>query len=299
MYNSQIKTFILVADRGSLSKAAEDLFVTPASVMKQMNTLEDHLNLKLLKRTNQGIELTDAGRYIYDAAKKIIAESENAVQKARAIEQRSMKTIRIGSSFLNPGKVLLDLWNKVTPSSTEYRFKIIPYDDYHDQILSVVQSLGSKIDFMVGSFNSQQMLSISDFYKLGDYRLCVAVPKNHRLASKTTLSLKDMHGEHLITVKGGDTIQLDEFREKLKMTHPQIILDETHYFYDLETFNTCEVTGSLLLTLDAWADIHPSLITLPVEWDFSVPYGLLFSRNLSGEAASFLNDIKSLLSTNE
>ena len=29
MYNPQIKTFILVADRGSLSKAAEDLFVTP------------------------------------------------------------------------------------------------------------------------------------------------------------------------------------------------------------------------------------------------------------------------------
>ena len=87
MYSPQIKTFILVADRGSLSKAAEDLFVTPASIMKQMNALEDRLHLKLLKRTNQGIELTDAGRYIYDAAKKIITESENAVQKARAIEQ--------------------------------------------------------------------------------------------------------------------------------------------------------------------------------------------------------------------
>ncbi|MDE5598058.1 MAG: LysR family transcriptional regulator, partial [Lachnospiraceae bacterium] len=92
MYSPQIKTFILVADRGSLSKAAEDLFVTPASIMKQMNALEDRLHLKLLKRTNQGIELTDAGRYIYDTAKKIIAESESAVQKARAIEQRSMKT---------------------------------------------------------------------------------------------------------------------------------------------------------------------------------------------------------------
>ena len=62
MYSPQIKTFILVADRGSLSKAAEDLFVTPASIMKQMNALEDRLHLKLLKRTNQGIELSDAGR---------------------------------------------------------------------------------------------------------------------------------------------------------------------------------------------------------------------------------------------
>ena len=294
MYNQQIKTFIQVADKGSLSKAAEDLFVTPASVMKQMNALESRLDLKLLKRTNQGIELTDAGRYIYDTAKKIIVESEDAVQKAKAIEQQSMKTIRIGSSFLNPGKVLIDLWNKINPDSTEYRFKIVPYDDDHDQIMSVVQSLGNRIDFMVGSFNSQQMLSISDFYELGRYSLCIAVPRNHRLASKTKLSLHDLHGERIITVRSGDALQLDEFREKLKMTHPQIVFEDAHYFYDLETFNTCEITGSLLLTLDAWADIHPSLVTLPVDWDFSVPYGLLFSQNLSDEAAYFLNKIISL-----
>lgn len=52
MYSQQVKTLIQVADRGSLSKAAEDLFVTPASVMKQMNALESRLELTLLKRTN-------------------------------------------------------------------------------------------------------------------------------------------------------------------------------------------------------------------------------------------------------
>lgn len=47
MYSQQIKTFIQVADRGSLSKAAEDLFVTPASIMKQMNALEGRLGVTL------------------------------------------------------------------------------------------------------------------------------------------------------------------------------------------------------------------------------------------------------------
>ena len=70
MYSQQIKTFIQVADRGSLSKAAEDLFVTPASIMKQMNALESRLELILLKRTNQGVELTEAGKYVYAYAKK-------------------------------------------------------------------------------------------------------------------------------------------------------------------------------------------------------------------------------------
>lgn len=292
MYNQQIKTFIQVADRGSLSKAAEDLYVTPASVMKQMNALENRLELTLLKRTNQGIELTEAGRYIYDFAKNMIAESEDAVLKAKSIQQREIKTIRVGSSFLNPSNVLTDLWNKISGFSTEYRIKIVPYNDDHGQILSVVASLGKTMDFMVGVFGSQQMLSISEFYELGRYHLCIAVPRNHQLASKDKLSLNDLHGEHLIVVKSGDALYLDDLREMLKMTHPQIIFEDAHYFYDIETFNTCEATGSLLLTLDAWSDVHPSLVTLPVEWNFTVPYGLLYSPNISDEAAEFLNIIK-------
>lgn len=292
MYNQQIKTFIQVADRGSLSKAAEDLYVTPASVMKQMNALESRLELTLLKRTNQGVELTEVGKYIYDVAKNMIAESEEAVLKAKLIQQRELKTIRVGSSFLNPSKVLTDLWNQISDFSTEYRIKIVPYSDDHEQILSVVASLGKTMDFMVGVFGSQQMLSISEFCELGRYQLCVAVSRNHRLASKEQLSLNDLHGEHLIVVKSGDALYLDDLREMLKMTHPQIIFEDAHYFYDIETFNTCEATGSLLLTLDAWSNIHPSLVTLPVEWNFTVPYGLLYSPNISGEAAEFLNIIK-------
>ena len=292
MYSQHIKTFIHVADRGSLSKAAEDLYVTPASVMKQMNALENRLELTLLKRTNQGIELTEAGRYIYDFGKKMIAESEDAVLKAKSIQQREAKTIRVGSSFLNPSNVLTDLWNKISGFSTEYRIKIVPYNDDHEQILSVVATLGKTMDFMVGVFGSQQMLSISEFYELGRYHLCIAVPRNHQLASKNKLSLSDLHGERLIVVKSGDALHLDDLREMLKMSHPQIIFEDAHYFYDIETFNTCEATGALLLTLDAWSDIHPSLVTLPVEWNFTVPYGLLYSPNISDEAAEFLNIIK-------
>lgn len=295
MYSQQIKTFIQVADRGSLSKAAEDLFVTPASIMKQMNALEERLGLKLLTRTNQGIELTEAGKYIYKAAKKLIADAEDAVLKAKTIEQRSIKTIRVGSSFLNPGRVLIELWNQISPNPSEYRFKIVPYSDDHEQILSVIASLGKDMDFMVGSFESQQMLNKSHFFELGRYHLCIAVPRTHRLASKSKLVLSDLHGEHLVTVKSGDTLHLDDLREILKMTHPQIIFEDAHYFYDMDTFNTCEITGSLLLTLDAWAGIHPSLVTLPIDWDYTISYGLLYSDQISETAQGFLEKVAQAL----
>lgn len=54
----------------------------------------------------------------------------------------------------------------------------------------------------------------------------------------------------------------------MQMFYPQIILEDVGYFYDLDTFNRCEEEGCLLLTLDAWDLIHPSLITLPVDWSY-------------------------------
>ena len=69
MYSRQVQVFVRAAERGSFSMATEDLYVTPASVMKQINALENRLGLTLFRRTNQGVELTEAGQYLYGAAK--------------------------------------------------------------------------------------------------------------------------------------------------------------------------------------------------------------------------------------
>ena len=47
MYNPQIETFIKVADAGSFNKAAEELYITPTAVIKQINLLESSLDLVL------------------------------------------------------------------------------------------------------------------------------------------------------------------------------------------------------------------------------------------------------------
>ena len=53
MFNPNLTTFVCAVDSGSFTKAANKLFVTPTAVMKQINALESHLNLKLIERTKQ------------------------------------------------------------------------------------------------------------------------------------------------------------------------------------------------------------------------------------------------------
>ena len=55
MYNSQLTTFVQVADSGSFNKAAEALYISSTAVIKQINALEKHLDLTLFSRTNHGI----------------------------------------------------------------------------------------------------------------------------------------------------------------------------------------------------------------------------------------------------
>ncbi len=61
MYNPLLYTFVTAIDCGSFAKAAEALYISPTAVMKQVNALEQHLNLKLTERTPAGIRPTDVG----------------------------------------------------------------------------------------------------------------------------------------------------------------------------------------------------------------------------------------------
>ena len=64
MYNPQLDTFICVVEAGSFSKAAEELYISAPAVIKQINSLENSLNLQLFERTHRGLIITEAGRCV-------------------------------------------------------------------------------------------------------------------------------------------------------------------------------------------------------------------------------------------
>lgn len=83
MYNPQLETFIHVADTGSFNKAAEESYITSTAVIKQINLLEQSLDVKLFDRTHRGLTLTKAGRSLYKDAKYIISYCNDSVIRAK------------------------------------------------------------------------------------------------------------------------------------------------------------------------------------------------------------------------
>ena len=91
----QLKTFRVVADHLSFSKAAAKLFMAQSSVSAQIRSLEDELALKLFDRIGRRVLITDAGLKLYAYARRIeemTAEIRSEVSGAKDV--RGALTIR-------------------------------------------------------------------------------------------------------------------------------------------------------------------------------------------------------------
>lgn len=296
MFNPQLTVFVRVADLGSFNKAAETLYISPTAVMKQVNALEKHLDLTLFVRGRRGVTLTPEGQVIYRHALRMFEQSAQALQEARAAADFAATTFCVGTSILNPCKPFMDLWDRISDQFPGYRLHIIPYEDDHEGILNEIGALGTKFDFLIGACDSRQWLDRCRFLPLGQYHHCVAVPRDHPLAGRQRLTIRDLYGETLMMVKRGDSPSVDRVRDEIER-HPAIRIEDTSQFYDLEVFNRCAQTRQPLMTLDCWTDVHPSLVTLPVDWDFTIPYGLLYQLDPIPDVARFVELARGLTRT--
>lgn len=123
MYNPQLETFLRVADAGSFNKAAEESFITPTAVIKQINLLEASLDVQLFERTHRGIVLTKAGKSLYQDAKYVIQYSKEAVIRAQNAMQENTDVIRIGTSPMTPVQFLMQLWPKIQENCPAKKFR--------------------------------------------------------------------------------------------------------------------------------------------------------------------------------
>lgn len=297
MYNHLLDTFLAVADCGSFTKASERLYISATAVMKQMNSLEKHLALKLVERTPNGARLTPAGEVIYRDAKFLMDYSQKSIASAKAATHTYDTTFCVGTSLLNPAKPFMDLWYRVNKDFPDYKLHLVPFEDDHEGIVSEIRQLGEKFDFLIGVCDSRTWLSYSQFLPLGRYRKMVAVSREHRLAGKKRLEIEDLYGETLMMVRRGDSGVNDEIRNDLERNHPQIHIEDTPQFYDLSVFNRCAETGNVLLTIECWQEVHPGLVSIPVNWDYSIPYGLLYSLDAPEDVLRFVKAVEQMQSS--
>lgn len=294
MYNPQLETFLRVADAGSFNKAAEEAYITATAVIKQINLLEDSLGVKLFERTHRGLILTKAGKSLYQDAKYIIQYCKDSVTRAKNAMQEDNAVIRIGTSPMTPAQLLMQIWPKIQEQCPDLKFQIVPYENTPENAREILANLGKNIDVVGGIFDETMLdLRRCAGLELSREPFCCAVSIHHRLAAKDKLQIQDLYGENLLLIHRDWSHYVDQLRDDLWRNHPQIQIVDFD-FYNTDIFNRCENSYDVLLAIPGWANVHPLLKVIPVEWDYSIPYGLLHSPQPSDSVKRFLLAVQSV-----
>lgn len=194
---NQLKVFYLAAKHGSLSAAAEALYITQPAVTKGIQRLQEHYEIKLFNRFGKKMVLTDAGEVLYGIAESIFEMENQAEESLRDFQQRKRGFIRILSSesfgaYYLP--FILDRFSRVNPK-VRVSMDILPTE----LIVEKTATLANDIGFISYPVPHKKLVArevLEDSYQ-------IIVPPGHPFTAKSFIEPEDLAGHSLIVHEKG------------------------------------------------------------------------------------------------
>ncbi|MBL9206117.1 MAG: LysR family transcriptional regulator [Opitutaceae bacterium] len=167
----QLRTFVMVAEEGILSRAAERLFTSQSAVSAQIKALEEEFGLKLFERTPGGMVLTAAGEALSDQAERLLTASRHLSLQAAALKGTVSGNLRLGLN--NPARLLRshEIVSRLARQHPELRFELS-----YGSSGAVLQGLASRdLDaaFFEGSCENPEIGAVT----LTHFDVVVVVPR--------------------------------------------------------------------------------------------------------------------------
>ena len=181
---SDLYQFVTYADCGTLSAAAEKLHISQPTLTRTMHDVENAFGVPLFRRSKNRIELTATGKTAVEQARLLLTKAEEAVQTVQTFE-RNQHTITIHSCAPAP------LWSLLPELSRRFPDNIISSKLTNmDEIVQNVLSGNADIGILPQSCSHKDLLCVPYLKE----QLYVCIPKEHKLAEHSQLSLSQING---------------------------------------------------------------------------------------------------------
>ena len=220
----QLRYFCAVAETGSFSRAAEQTHVSQPSLSQQILKLEDELGARLFDRLGRSVRLTELGKTFLPRARAVLRELEAA--RGDVVE---------GKEFIG-GPIAVGVIPTVAPYFLPPRLTTFSRKFPQVRLTIVEEITPVLLDRLRAGTIDVAILALPirghefDVFPLLTERLFAVLPKKHKLASRQSLSLKDLRAEPFLLLRDGhcfrDTAVAACDRARL---HPQIVFESGQF----------------------------------------------------------------------
>ena len=192
-----LRYFVCVAEEGNIGRAALRLHISQPPLTRQIQQLEDHMGVQLFRRSNRGVELTDAGRVLYDDARDILGMTERAVERSSQAALGLLGRVDVaifGSGIFGAIPKLMRNFRETHPDVSLFFHNMVKEEQIdalrHRRISLAFNRLMRPIDGLI----SEPLLTESIY---------VAAPSDSALASAEVVHLRELENVPLVLYPTG------------------------------------------------------------------------------------------------
>ncbi len=204
MTYNQLKYVISVAENGSFSRAAKELYIAQPSLSNQIKALEEELGTPLFIRMHHNLKLTEAGHDFVLYSKRILNEMDNLQNLMQSYSSFSRGHLTIGTF---PNAAYQGISENIMAFQKLYpKIDVRLIMDHSNRLIDLLMT--QEIDIAILAAN-EPILKDNDFQyaQLSEDPFVVIVPKNHILNGRTALQIKDLKNEKIILPQDGSHIR--------------------------------------------------------------------------------------------
>ena len=208
------QAFVKAVEKGSFTKAAEDLNYAQSSISKMIADLEADWGVVLLERNKKGVCLTSSGKQILPFARRIIndcSELDGYIKQMNGVETGIVRIGTFASVAINLLPDIFIEFQKAYPG-IEYELLLGDYTEVECWIEDGRVDCGFLC--MPTSASLDTILVKKDEYK-------VVLPAEHPLADKKVVSIKDLNGQPFMLLEHGEKTEISSILEENNV-HPNI-----------------------------------------------------------------------------
>ena len=194
-----------IAEKGSMSKAAEELYIAQPSLSSQIQALEEEFNIKIFERNNKGVITTDEGKIFLTYAKEVLAQAKMLDERFKEKDDKILFQVSC-QHYSFAVNAFVDVIKEFGKES--YTFKLRETKTY--EILDDVSNFDSELGIIyISDFNKKIIKKILEDKNL-EYELLfevkphVFISNNSSLKEKDIISLQDLSNHPYLSFEQKD-----------------------------------------------------------------------------------------------
>lgn len=216
----ELRWFVVLAETEHVTDAAAQLRVTQPTLSRALARLETEAGAPLFDRINRRLHLNAYGQVMLEHARRSIAEMDAAIERIAALRDPDSGTVRLAFLHSLASWLVPDLLRQFRIDAPNVEFDL--YQGAAHEVSQLV--LSGRADLAI--LSPQPEGPAFGWHQLYVERLCLVVPRGHRLASRARLRLADTADEPFIAL--GDGFGLRQLTDELWSDagiHPKIVFE--------------------------------------------------------------------------